>query len=209
MKKFRFTMPEIVMALGTFLVAFSPLLGVLTATTKTNVDSTNRIKSNVLASRELGKIRQLAWGNWNELVKENNSLVKNNQLKRDSEFPGLYYLVDIKEQDPNLARVQLGVAQSPSRTLLKNNAGSQIKINKGKFQYGNNVGGLNISPLQLRKYKKGGHVCVGNSTIIGFDDATSSSLVNTRGFNNTEDKKASGNVVYLDQVYTIWLVKKK
>lgn len=97
-----FTLVEVLMAMGAFLFACSILFGVLMSTTKLNVDTVRMKQASIIASRELARIQESAFGN--DLTSQ-----KRNRLK-DRDFKNIEYQITCEPMyDNTLARYELTI----------------------------------------------------------------------------------------------------
>lgn len=201
MHKNSFTLTEVLLALGVFLIAVAPMIGVLMATSHIHADNTGKIKAHMLANRELGKLRQVAWksGDWTDVA----SLPLRQSLVADQEFKGLYYVIDAQYENPDLIQVQLGIATQKKNLLVDKDSGS---VTSAGVTSGTDVS-VNLSPKQYDLYRKGGYFCSGGTRVFSFEKATETSLLSP--MTHWRNTSSSGNIVYLNQVYTLWLTKQR
>lgn len=116
-KKRAFTLMEVIMAMGVFMLGMAPLLAVLTATTKVHSDNMFKIKANMLASERLNEVQINAKVDTNFWT----ATLPTPSVTSSTKYPALQYLEKYEEELYGLVRYELGIT-TKGQTLVSGNS---------------------------------------------------------------------------------------
>ena len=215
LKKSSFTLIEVIMAIGAFMVGTMPLLGLLTATSTVNYDNRKQAMISLLASRKMDDLKILGWTQMFAADAQNNTAkdafenIMKCDLVEDDEFPELSYVIEKLREGANLqirytAIARLGIAVNDKSAKLNNSQGVWASYG---VPNGGNLSGITLTQAQTQRYKNGGAFCVvsdnsANDAIFCFTSASSTQINGITHFYPSHAAMC-GKIIFLEQVFTI------
>lgn len=192
-----FTLVEILVAIGIFVMAMAPLMGVMSASTMVFNDNILKVRSNMFASEMLAELKNrvvLTDQVWDTATPPPNSGITAASPGKPlpcPEYNGLYYVFVSKKETENLGINKIGVSFRPPEAS---------EMDRSHFIAG--TGGT----IDMLKRK----LCQ-NSRYAYFSNGVTSAILSYRyDFTNKKpvligNPPADGKVYILDEVYTLWM----